>query len=81
MQRFGSVTFYSVDPDHLDTDPPENALNLNFKFIDLKKTLLVQIPELGRHVYCQNSAIDQGNVFFYILTDPTPSYLGQSTCI
>ena len=47
LQGFGSVAFYPVEPDHLDTDPPENTIKkVNDKRGNLSKTPL--ISKLGR---------------------------------
>ena len=48
-QGFGSVAFYPVEPDHLDTDPPENTIKkVNDKRENLLKTRI--ISKLGRYL-------------------------------
>jgi hypothetical protein len=47
-QGFGSVAFYPVEPDQLDTDPPENTIKkVNAKRGNLLKTRLNS--KLGRY--------------------------------
>ena len=49
QQGFGSVAFYPVEPDNLDTDPPENTMKkVNVKRENLLKTRL--ISKLGRYL-------------------------------
>ena len=51
LSGFGSVTFYLVDPDHLDVDSPEMQyimISQSRKFINNASDK--RIPELGRHI-------------------------------
>ena len=67
-QWFGFVTFYPADPDNLDPDPPENAMQLRFLNRNVWLTLLIN-EDFGIYQSC---AIVQGKLFpsFWQIRNP-----------